>query len=212
MRRREFMSLLAGAAVSRPIAARAQQAKPYRIAFLALTPGEDTTLMPPLLARLDELGYHEGQNITFTYRSAEGKAEQLESLARALVQDSPSVLIAGFGTLTAKAAKAATTTIPVVFVTVGDPVGAGIVASLNRPGGNLTGLTDQARDVQGKRLQLLLELVPGKQEIAVLLNPETPYSRLALQEASAAAEQAHVHLRVLEARTADQVARSEEHT
>jgi ABC-type uncharacterized transport system substrate-binding protein len=85
-----------------------------------------------------------------------------------LVQARPDVLIAGFGTLAAQAAKAATTTIPIVFTTVGDPVGAGLVASLGHPGGNVTGLTDQASDLGGKRLQLLQELLPGKQVVAVL--------------------------------------------
>jgi putative ABC transport system substrate-binding protein len=115
------------------------------------------------------------------------------------------VLVAGFGTLAAKAAKAATTTIPVVFTTVGDPLGAGIVESLSRPGGNVTGLTDQARDLQGKRLQLLLQLLPGKNDIAVLLNPDTPFSRLALEEAKAAAEYGHIRLQELEGRTTDQI-------
>jgi putative ABC transport system substrate-binding protein len=84
-------------------------------------------------------------------------------------------------------------------------LGAGIIANLGRPGGNVTGLTDQARDVQGKRLQLLLELIPGKNDIAVLLNPDTPFSRLALEEAKTAAEYGHIALQVLEARTADQI-------
>ena len=141
----------------------------------------------------------------FEYRSAEGRPERLGPLAMELVQAKPDVMVAGFGTLAAKAAKAATTTIPVVFTTVGDPLGAGLIASLSRPGGNVTGLTDQARDVQGKRLQLLLELIPGKNDIAVLLNPDTPFSRLALEEAKTAAEYGHIRLQVLEVRTADQV-------
>jgi putative tryptophan/tyrosine transport system substrate-binding protein len=186
--RRKFLATLGGAAAW-PLVARAQQpAKSYRVGFLALIPGEDTTLMKPLLERLHELGYSERTNMTFMYRSAEGDPERLAPLASELVQDNPDVLVAGFGTLAARAAKAATKTIPVVFTTVGDPLGAGIVASLSRPGGNVTGLTDQARDVQGKRLQLLLEVVPDKHEVAVLLNPDTPYSRLALEEAKAAAE------------------------
>jgi ABC-type uncharacterized transport system substrate-binding protein len=206
IRRRQFMTLLGGAAAW-PLVARAQQpAKSYRVGFLALIPGEDTTLMKPLLERLHELGYSERTNMTFMYRSAEGDPERLAPLASELVQDNPDVLVAGFGTLAARAAKAATKTIPVVFTTVGDPLGAGIVASLSRPGGNVTGLTDQARDVQGKRLQLLLEVVPDKHEVAVLLNPDTPYSRLALEEAKAAAEYGHIRLQVLEARTADEVA------
>ena len=143
--------------------------------------------------------------MTFKYRSAEGHPERLAPLAMELVQDKPDVLVAGFGTLAAQAAKAATTTIPVVFTTVGDPLGAGIIASLAGPGGNVTGLTAQARDVQGKRLQLLQELIPDKHEIAVLLNPDTPFSQLALEEAKTAAEYGHIHLAVFEVRTADQV-------
>jgi putative ABC transport system substrate-binding protein len=173
-KRRQFITLLGGAAAW-PMAARAQHAgTPYRIGFLALIPGEDKTLMAALLDRLHELGYSERSNMSFKYRSAEGDPERLAPLARELLDDKPDVLIAGFGTLAALAAKAATTAVPVVFTTVGDPLGAGIVASLNRPGRNVTGLTDQARDVQGKRLQLLLELIPGKRDIAVLMNPDTP--------------------------------------
>jgi putative ABC transport system substrate-binding protein len=203
--RRKFLATLLGGAAAWPLAARAQQAaRSYRISFLALTPGEDRTLMQAL-ERLHELGYREGTSMTFKYRSAEGHPERLAPLAMELVQDKPDVLVAGFGTLAAQAAKAATTTIPVVFTTVGDPLGAGIIASLARPGGNVTGLTDQARDVQGKRLQLLQELIPGKHDIAVLLNPDTPFSQLALEEAKAAAEYGHIHLVVVEVRTADQI-------
>jgi len=209
-RRRQFIALLAGAAAAGPFAARAQQpgATPFRLGYLALIPGEDTTLMPALLERLHELGYREGANMVVDYRSAEGNPERLSRLAMELVRAKPDVLIAGFGTLAAQAAKAATTTIPVVFTTVGDPLGAGLVASLGRPGGNVTGLTDQARDVQGKRLQLLLDMLPGKtgDNIAVLLNPDTPFSRLGLEEAKTAAESLRVRLAVLEARTAAEVA------
>jgi ABC-type uncharacterized transport system substrate-binding protein len=160
------------------------------------------------LERLHELGYSEGTNLTFKYRSAEGRPERLAPLATELVQDGPDILVAGFGTLAAQAAKAATTTIPIVCTTVGDPLGAGIIASLARPGGNVTGLTDQARDVQGKRLQLLRELIPGKRDVAVLLNPDTPFSQLALEEARRAAEYGHVHLLVFEARTPEEVSAS----
>jgi putative ABC transport system substrate-binding protein len=206
LKRREFIALLGGVPAVWPLSLNAQQAaKSYRIGFLALVPGEDRTLMQALLQRLHELGYSEGTNMTFRYRSAEGHPERLAPLAMELVQDKPDVLIAGFGTLAAQAAKAATTTIPVVFVTVGDPIGAGIIASLARPGANVTGLTDQARDVQGKRLQLLQEIIPGKRDIAVLLNPDTPFSRLALEEAKAAAQYGQIHLIELEARTAEGV-------
>jgi putative ABC transport system substrate-binding protein len=115
------------------------------------------------------------------------------------------VLVTGFGTLAAKAAKAATSTIPIVFTVVGDPIGAGLVASLARPGVNVTGMTDQASDVVGKRLQLLRELIPGNGTIAVLSNPDTPFSALALQELRAAARAGTATLMLLEARTADQM-------
>jgi ABC-type uncharacterized transport system substrate-binding protein len=206
--RREFITLLGGAAAAWPAALYAQQgSRSYRVSFLALVPGEDTSLMKALLERLHELGYSEGTNLTFKYRSAEGRPERLAPLALELVQDRPDVVVAGFGTLAARAAMVATTTIPVVFTTVGDPLGAGIIASLARPGGNVTGLTDQARDLQGKRLQLLRELIPGKPDIAVLLNPDTPFSRLALEEAKTAAEYGHFRLVVFEARTAEEVSR-----
>src|SRR6516162_6982129 len=112
--------------------------------------------------RLHELGYRGEVDLQVEYRSAEGHPERLPELAGELVASQPDVLIAGFGTLAAKAAKAATATIPVVFTTVGDPVGAGVVANLARPGGNVTGLTDQAADTAGKRLELLREVAPGK--------------------------------------------------
>jgi putative ABC transport system substrate-binding protein len=189
-----------------PLVAEAQPAgRSYRISFLALTPGEDATLMKALLERLHELGYSEGKNMTFEYRSAEGRPERLSQLAMELIQARPDVLIAGFGTLAAQAAKAATTIIPIVFTTVGDPVGAGLVASLGHPGGNVTGLTDQASDLGGKRLQLLQELLPGKQVVAVLMNPDTPFARLAYIGVKTAAEGGHTRLEVLEARTAGQV-------
>src|SRR5712671_4459040 len=135
MKRREFITGLGGAAASWPLVARAQSGvKPHRVGFLALVPGEDTTLMKAFLERLHELGYSEGTNLIFEYRSAEGRPERLVPLAMELVQAKPDVLVAGFGTLAAKAAKAATTTIPVIFTTVGDPLGAGIIANLGRPG------------------------------------------------------------------------------
>ena len=203
-RRRFLLTSLAGA-FGASLAAEAQQAgKVYRISFLALTPGEDTSSMNVRVERLRELSYSEGRNMTFEYVSADGRPERLPQLAMELVRARPDVLIAGFGTLTAQAAKAATTTIPIVFTTVGDPVGAGVVASLARPGGNATGLSGLT-EIGGKRLELLLELIPGKQVVAVLMNPDTPFTRLALKEVKTAAEAERIRLEVLEARTPDQV-------
>jgi len=204
MNRRELLALIAGGCVW-ATAASAQQ--PARIGYLALLPGEDATLMKLVLNRLAQLGYREGQNLIVEYRSAEGHPELLPQLAAELVGWHPDVLVTGFGTLTAKVAKAATASIPIVFTTVGDPVGAGLVASLGHPGGNVTGLTDQAADIGGKRLQLLQEVVPGGAAYAVLMNPDTPYSTLALKEIQAAAEAKRVRIIALEARTAEEVLR-----
>ena len=204
MRRREFVTLLGGAAVAWPLGASGQQGeKSYRVGYLALLPGEDAIFGKVVLKRLNELGYSQGRNMTFDYRSAEGGAERLRRLAMELVEAKPDVLIAGYGTLSAQAAKAATTNIPIVFTSVGDPIGAGLVTSLNRPDANITGVTSQASEIVGKRLQILEELVPGAQIVAVMLNPETPFSVLALQELTAAA--GRLRLAVIEARTADQV-------
>jgi putative ABC transport system substrate-binding protein len=115
-------------------------------------------------------------------------------------------LIAGTGTLTALALKQATTTIPIVFASVGDPVGAGVVASLARPGANITGLTGQSADIAAKRLQLLRELVPSSRGIAVLMNPATPFALLSLKQTQAAADLAQVRLAAFEVRSRDQVA------
>ena len=190
-----------------PLAGEAQQpGKVYRIGFLALLAGEDVTLMKALKDRLHELGYIEGKNLIFEYRSAEGRQERLTELATELAHASPDVLIAGIGTLAPLALKRVTTTIPIVFASVGDPVGAGVVVSLARPGGNITGVTGQSADLAAKRLQLLRDLVPGSQIIAVLANPATPFALLALKETKAAAEILQVRLEILELKTRDQVA------
>src|SRR3954452_19996406 len=133
--RRSFIKLLAGAALlgGSRIASVAQKAKPFTITYLALLPGEDRSFVPFFLRRLDQLGYVDGQNLHFVYRSAEGRPELLPRLASDLIEMKPDVLVTGFGTVAAKAGKAAQQDIPVVFMAVGDPVGAGVVASLARP-------------------------------------------------------------------------------
>ena len=189
-----------------PHAAEAQPAgKVARIGFLALAPEENTTLMRALQERLQELGYVEGKNLLFEYRSAEGHQQRLAALAAELALARPDVLIAGAGTLTALALKAATTTIPIVFTSVGDPVRAGVVPNIARPGGNITGLTGQSADVAAKRFQLLREVIPHSRRIALLMNPGTPFAMVALKETRAAAESAHVRLDVLELRTRDEL-------
>jgi putative tryptophan/tyrosine transport system substrate-binding protein len=200
--------MLAGAALlSVQRRANAQRAKSISIAYLALLPGEDRMSFTAMfLRRLNELGYVEGQNLRFTYRSAEGRPELLQDLASDLVRMKPDVLVTGFGTVAAKAGKAAGGGIPVVFMAVGDPVGAGIVEGLARPGGNVTGLSDLAAHLQGSRLQFLHETVPAASLFAVVLNPGTPYAALAYKELEAAANVARLQLRAFEVRSPNETA------
>ena len=136
IRRRDFITLVGGAAIGLPLQSRAQQSeKSSRVAYLALAGDEDAALVK---RRLDELGYHEGKNLIFDFRNAEGRLERLPELAAKFVATSPDVIVTGFGTETAKAAQAATTAIPIIFTSVGDPIAAGIVKSLSQPGANIT--------------------------------------------------------------------------
>jgi ABC-type uncharacterized transport system substrate-binding protein len=206
MKRREFITRLGSMAVAWPFAALAQRkSNSYRIGYLALLAGERTTLAKVFLQRLHELGYSEDKNMVFEYRSAEGQADRVPALAAELVRADPDVLVAGFGTIAAKAAVAATKRIPIVFTGVGDPVGAGLVANLSHPGGNITGMSAQAAELSGKRLQLLNDLIPGKKLFAVLGNPDTPYTALALQEVRTAAGADERPFAFFEARTPDQL-------
>jgi putative ABC transport system substrate-binding protein len=205
VKRREFITLIGGAAVAGPLAARAQQpTKSYRLAYLALLGDLDAVIVKQ---RLAELGYAEGKNLIFDFRSAEGQPERLPQLAAELVKTNPDVIVAGFGTATAKAAQAATATIPVVFTTVGDPIGTGIVKSLNRPGANLTGVHSQATDISGKRLQVLEDIVPGIRSIAVLLNQDAPFTTVALPELRIAANARGQRLELCDVNTAIQLKR-----
>lgn len=205
MRRRDFVAC-AGAALLAASRAYGQDGKTYRVAYLALTPGDDTGYKKVFVDRLRELGLVEGRNLTLVFRSADGDAQKLPALAAELVNGKPDVLVAGFGTLAAKAAKAATTSVPVVFATVGDPVGAGLVSNLRRPGGNVTGFSSLAVDIAGKRLQLFRELVPAAKRAAVLINPGTPFSALAVRELQSAAAASHIGLDVIEVRSGAEIA------
>jgi putative ABC transport system substrate-binding protein len=201
LQRRKFITLLGGG-VAWPLVARAQQAtRSYRIAYLALLGDLDAVIVKQ---RLAELGYAEGKNLIFDFRSAEGQPERLPQLAVELVKTNPDLIIAGFGTATAKAAQAATATIPVVFTTVGDPIGTGIVKSLSRPGANLTGIHGQATDISGKRLQILQDIAPGMRSIAVLLNRDAPFTTVALPALRIVAEARGQRLELCDVNTATQ--------
>jgi putative ABC transport system substrate-binding protein len=207
MRRREFTAGL-GSAAAWPLAARAQQgAKSYRVAYLSLLGEQDAMIVRQ---RLEELGYGEGKNLKFDFRSAEGRPERLPQLAADFVKTNPDVIVAGFGTLTAKAAQAVTARIPIVFTSAGDPIGTGIVKSLNRPGANITGLASQTAEIGGKRLQILEELAPGIRSIAVILVPDNPFTTVALPELRIAADARGQRLEICEVRTADQLLASVE--
>src|SRR5712671_750243 len=174
MRRREFITLLGGAAVASPLVAHAQQAMPV-IGFLGLeTPNVFAERVRAFRQGLGEMGYVEGRNVAIAFQWAGGNYDLLPTLTDELVRQRVSVLVAG-GTLSAaRAAKAATATIPIVFFTGADPVAAGLVTSLNRPGGNLTGVTSLGTELIPKRIELLREAVPAATSLGVLVNPANP--------------------------------------
>jgi ABC-type uncharacterized transport system substrate-binding protein len=202
MRRREFIFSLCGA-VAWPVAVRAQQpAKFYRVAYLSLFGEQDAAIVKE---RLDELGYSEGKNLIFDFRSAQGRMDRLAELAADVVISNPDVVIAGFGTATAKVAQASTAAIPIVFTAVGDPIGSGIVESLNRPGANLTGIHTQATDIFAKRLQILEDIVPNIRTIAVLLNEDQPFTVVALPALKTAADARGQRLELCDVATTEQL-------
>jgi ABC-type uncharacterized transport system substrate-binding protein len=198
-KRREFITLLGGAAVAWPIAARTQQlAKIPRIGII-----DDSPIWNAFRHGLRDLGYLEGQNIAFDYRYAGGLPDRLAWVAVELVRR-PVDLIATFGTPPTLAAKQATTTIPIVMMGVGDPVGAGLVSSLARPGGNITGNTILAPEVAGKRLQLFKELIPSLSRVAFLWNPDNASHPAQLAELRVAVETLGIKLLPVPVRSSDE--------
>jgi len=186
MKRREFITLLGGAAVAWPHGARAQQPKMPVVGFLnGGSPDGYAPYVTGFLHGLNETGYVEGKNVAVDYRWARGQYDRLQEMAADLVRRKVAVIAAN--TPTAPVAKAATTEIPIVFVSTGDPVMLGLVTSFNRPGGNVTGVGLLGSELETKRLELLHQLVPGTTPIGVLVNPTNPAADLQLRELQGAA-------------------------
>jgi putative ABC transport system substrate-binding protein len=157
--------------------------------------------MPPIRQGLREAGYIEGQNVTIEYRWADGKNDRLPALAADLVHRQVAVIVTAGGQNSAFAAKASTATIPIVFTTGGDPVRSGLIVSLNRPGGNVTGVTNLTAELEPKRLEILREVVPAAQRIAVLVNPAYQDVQLRVEEIQAAGRAFSKQIQVLQAST-----------
>jgi putative tryptophan/tyrosine transport system substrate-binding protein len=207
MRRREFIALLGGAAATWPLAARAQQPAMPVIGFLnSQSPEGYAEPMRGFRQGLKEAGYIEGENLAIEYRWANNEMGRLPALAVELVRRRVAVIATTGGASTALAAKAATTTIPIVFTAGDDPVRRGLVASLARPGGNLTGVGFLVVELLAKRLELLRELVPGAARAAVLVNPaETVNTEITLRDVEAAARGFGLQVQVLKADTSDEI-------
>ena len=194
MRRREFIALVGGA-VAWPLAARAQQ--PERMRRIGVIANEEWPPLEGLRQGLRELGYVEGKNIRIEYRFAEGRAERYSAFAAELVGFQVDLIVSQ-GTPASLAARKATSSIPIVM-SAGDPVAAGVVTSLHRPGGNVTGVSTQGAEMEGKRLGLLKELLPSLSRVAVLSNPANPYCVIAVQDARRAATALGLQLDVVDA-------------
>ena len=197
--RREFITLLGGAAVDWPVAARAQQSAVPVVGFLSARSARDSALLLPAFHQgLKEVGYVEGQNVAIEYRWADDHYDRLPTLAADLVRQKAAVIVAAI-TASALAAKAATSTIPIVFTIGGDPVRLGLVAGLKRPGGNATGVSLLTVELLPKRLELLREVIPNIASIGVFVNPTSPTIDLQLREIQDAAHSLGLQLHVVNA-------------
>src|SRR5262245_27893181 len=204
MRRREFITLVGGAAIW-PLAARAQQpAMPVVGLLYSQSPDTFADLRGSFRQGLKEAGFIEGENVAIEYRWPENQADRLPALAADLAQQRVAVL-ATVGNEAAQAAKAGATTVPIAFAVGEDPVRLGLVASLARPGGNLTGINFFTGELAAKRLELLRELVPGAVRVAVLVNPANPTSENVLRDVEAAARAMGLQIQVCNAGTIDEI-------
>jgi len=205
MKRRAFITLL-GSAAAWPLATRAQQARVPTIGWLGGgTPATQNQWAVAFTQRLRQLGWSEGTSITIEYRWAEGRPERFAEIAAEFVRLKVDVILAA-GTEAALAAKQATAIIPIVFPVAGDPVGTGLVASLTRPGANLTGVSNQSRDLAAKRLELLSEVVRGLRRSAILVNADYPAGMLEMGEVHSAARTLGIEVTPFEIRRSEDIA------
>jgi putative tryptophan/tyrosine transport system substrate-binding protein len=202
VRRRDFITLIGGGVTAWPLKARAQQPKLPTIGYLgATTATAQKQWVDAFLQRLSELDWIEGRTVVVEYRWGEGRSERIAEVAAELVQRRVDLILAG-GTAPAVAAKQATAVIPIVFGLAGDPVGTGLAASLARPGANVTGLSDQAVDLAGKRLEILRDLIPAFRRLAILANPEYPALKTEMNQVHLAARTLGVEVTTFEIRQA----------
>ena len=205
MKRREFITLLGGAAAAWPFAARAQQAgKQPTIGFLGAAPSIESQRIAAFVQRLRELGWIDGRNLAIEYRWAEGRDERYTEIAAELVRLKVDVIVT-VATPATLAAKQATTVIPIVFLTASDPVGTGLVASLARPGGNVTGLANQISDTTGKKLEFLREVLPGLRRLAIMANVANPAAVLDMGEAQVTGRALGLEVTTSEIRRAEDI-------
>jgi putative tryptophan/tyrosine transport system substrate-binding protein len=206
LKRREFIRLLGGAAATWPLAARAQQPKVWRIGVLAAVPP-----MPAMLSAFRDgmrgRGYVEGQNLSIDVRWPQGSFDQDPSVVTELVNSNVDVIVV-WGTPATIAARRATSTIPIVMASAGDPVGSGLIASLARPGGNITGLTNIQVDLSAKQMELFAELVPGMKRVGVVRNPNTLGVTPMLRETEDAVRKLNMQVEVVDAQTSDEFDRA----
>ena len=207
MRRREFITFLGGAVAAWPLAVRAQDRVP-RVGFMGnSTAALEANLIGPFRNRLRELGYEESRTIAIEYRWAEGHYDRFPALVAELLAARVDVIVTA-GTPASLAVKQMTSSVPLVMIAVGDPVGTELVTSLARPGGNLTGLSSIAPDLEGKRLELLREVVPGLRRVGLFINPLNPFHPVSMLQARAAAQALDIRLEAYEVRASEDLDRA----
>ena len=204
MRRREFIAFVGGVAATWPFAASAQQAHVPKIGVLVAGTPDPQPFWTTFREALRDLGYVEGQNIQFEYRSAEGDRNRLKELAAGLVRDNVDIIVT-WQTPTVTAAKQVTQSIPIVMADSGDPVGTGLIASLARPGGNVTGMAGVTAELAGKSVELIRQIIPSSTQVAALCNGPDPFSKPFLEHVQLGGKAAGVAIKPIILSSSDQL-------